>query len=71
MLGIDTTGLGTHVGRRTVIDTLRNAGVPLDDIAHHVGHANTSTTAGYVQGVGQRPQQTARRAAELLDPTVG
>jgi integrase len=69
-LGIDTVGLGTHVGRRTVIDTLRNAGVPLDDIAHHVGHANTSTTAGYVQGMGQRPQQTARRAAELLDPTV-
>ena len=69
-LGIDTKGLGTHVGRRTVIDTLRNAGVPLDDIAHHVGHANTSTTAGYVQGVGTRPQQTARRAAELLDPTL-
>jgi integrase len=71
VLGIDSNGLGTHVGRRTVIDTLRNAGVPLDDIAHHVGHANTSTTAGYVQGVGQRPQQTARRAAELLDPTLG
>jgi integrase len=46
MLGIDTVGLGTHVGRRTVIDTLRNAGVPLDDIAHHVGHANTLNDRG-------------------------
>ena len=69
-LGIDPTHLGTHVGRRTVITELRNSGVPLDDIAAHVGHANTSTTEGYVQGSGTRRQDTASVAFTRLDPIL-
>jgi integrase len=69
-LGIDPTHLGTHVGRRTVITELRNWGVPLDDIAAHVGHANTSTTEGYVQGSGTRRQDTASVAFSRLDPLL-
>lgn len=68
--GIDATQLGTHVGRRTVISELRNSGVPLDDIAAHVGHANTTTTEGYVQGSGTRRQDTASVAFEKLDPKL-
>jgi integrase len=68
--GIDPTQLGTHVGRRTVISELRNSGVPLDDIAAHVGHANTTTTEGYVQGSGTRRQDTASIAFEKLDPKL-
>jgi integrase len=68
VLGIDSEGLATHSGRRTVITTLRNSGVPLDDIAAHVGHADIETTAGYVQSSGTRRQDTADVAFELLDP---
>lgn len=71
-VGIDPTGLGTHSGRRTVITALyANGGVDLADIARHVGHIDTATTAEYVRSLGNRPVDTARRAAELLDPTVG
>lgn len=42
----------------------------LADVARHVGHSDTATTAEYVRSLGQRPADTARRAAELLDPTV-
>lgn len=45
-------------------------GVDLADIARHVGHSNTTTTAGYVRSLGHRPSETARRAAELLDPSL-
>lgn len=68
--GIDPEGIGTHTGRRSVITSLYVAGVPLDDVAHLVGHASPTTTADYVQDLGDRPQATARRAAELLDPAV-
>jgi integrase len=67
-LGIDPAGVATHTGRRTVITELRNSGVPLDDIAAHVGHADTRTTEGYVQSSGTRRQDTADAAFNLLDP---
>ncbi|TVR25557.1 MAG: hypothetical protein EA389_08665 [Ilumatobacter sp.] len=66
-LGIDTTGLGTHVGRRTVVTAMSEDGVPLDDIARHVGHRSTTTTAGYVRSHKERDRATAKRAATLLD----
>jgi hypothetical protein len=36
-------------------------------LARFVGHANPSTTAGYVRRVGQRPEAVAKRAAAVLD----
>jgi integrase len=66
-VGIDPRGLGTPVGRRTVVTTLYVAGTDIGDIARHVGHASPTTTAGYVASLGERPQKTARLAAELLD----
>jgi integrase len=69
--GIDPDGLATHTGRRTVITALYADGnVDLTDIARHVGHSDTTTTASYVRSLGHRPQDTARRAAELLDPSL-
>ena len=66
-LGIDTAGLGTHVGRRTVVTAMSEDGVPLDDIARHVGHRSTTTTAGYVRSHKERDKATAKRAASILD----
>ena len=72
LAGLDPKGLGTHTGRRTVITALyADGGVDLADIARHVGHTSTATTAEYVKRLGTRPIDTARRAAALLDPTVG
>lgn len=68
--GIDPTGVGTHSGRRSTITALYVAGVPLEDVARHVGHSSPATTAGYVQDLGTRPQDTAAAAARLLDPTA-
>lgn len=69
--GLDPAGLATHTGRRTVITALyAEGGLDLTDVARHVGHSNQSTTACYVKSFGQRPAATARRAAELLDPTM-
>ncbi len=66
--GLDPQGLGTHAGRRTVISALYGAeGLDLADIARHVGHASTSTTAGYVRDLGRRPANTAAAAAKLFD----
>ncbi len=66
--GIDPKRLGTHVGRRTVVTTLyAEEGVDLADIARHVGHTSTSTTAGYVRSVGDRPKATVDAAARHLD----
>lgn len=66
--GVATAGLATHTGRRTVVTALyTEAGADLADIARHVGHANTATTAEYVRDLGRRPQQTAAEAARLLD----
>lgn len=67
---IDPTGIATHTGRRTVITALyANGNLDLGDVARHVGHSDTKTTAGYVRDLGQRPADTARAAARLLDPT--
>lgn len=69
--GIDATGIGTHAGRRSTVTNLFKAGVPLDDIARHVGHGSTATTAGYVADLGARPAEVAQRAWELLDDKAG
>lgn len=67
--GIDPTGLGTHVGRRSVVTSLFASGLlDLDDVARFVGHTDTSTTRGYVQHEGDRPRQISERLFELLDP---
>lgn len=69
--GIEAKGVASHIGRRTVITALyANGGVDLADIARHVGHSDSTTTAGYVRRLGHRPSDTARRAAELLDPAA-
>ena len=68
--GIDPAGVGTHSGRRSTVTALYVAGVPLDDVARHVGHSSPATTAGYVQDLGTRPADTAAAAARLLDPTA-
>jgi len=68
--GLDPAGIATHTGRRTVITALyANGGLDLGDVARHVGHSDTKTTASYVRDLGQRPADTARTAARLLDPT--
>ena len=59
-----TEGLATHSGRRTVVTAL------YADVARHVGHSDPSTTAEYVRSLGHRPSDTAKRAAQLLDPTL-
>jgi integrase len=67
-IGLPSAGLGTHVGRRSVITALyAHGGLPIEDIARHVGHESTTTTAGYVRDLGRRPERTASLAAELLD----
>jgi len=69
--GLEPKGLASHSGRRTVITALYADGrLDLADVARHVGHSDTTTTAEYVRSLGQRPADTARRAAELLDPTA-
>ena len=69
--GLDPEGIATHTGRRTVITALyADGGLDLADIARHVGHVDTSTTAEYVRSLGSRPRDTAMRAAQLLDPTI-
>jgi len=67
--GIDPTGVGTHTGRRSTVTALYVAGLPIDDVARHVGHSSTATTAGYVTDLGNRPRDTGAVAARLLDPT--
>ncbi len=69
--GIDPAGIGTHTGRRSAVTALYVAGLPLEDVARHVGHASPTTTAGYVTDLGTRPQDTAALAARLLDPATG
>jgi integrase len=63
-----TADLGTHAGRRTVVTTLFVDGdEAFEDIAHVVGHARPTTTAGYVKRLGRRPEAVAKRAAVVLD----
>ena len=67
--GIDSVGLGTHAGRRSVVTNLFASGtVDLEDVARFVGHNDVATTRGYVQHEGDRPRQVCERALELLDP---
>lgn len=68
-LGIDTSRLGTHVGRRTVVTNLYLNGATIEEIRDHVGHKATTTTEGYVTDLGERPAKVAKLAAELLDGT--
>jgi hypothetical protein len=57
--------------RRTVVTLLYVEGdEALEDIAHFVGHAKASTTAGHVKPLGRRPRTVAERAAALLDGGV-
>ena len=68
-IGIDTAGLGTHAGRRSVVTNLFASGsLDLEDVARFVGHNDVATTRGYVQHEGDRPRQVSERALELLDP---
>lgn len=66
--GIDPAGVATHTGRRSVVTGAFASGLPIDDVARLVGHADPSTTSGYVVHLGQRPEQTARAVHALLDP---
>ena len=67
--GIDSAGLGTHAGRRSVVTNLFASGsLGLEDVARFVGHNDVATTRGYVQHEGDRPRQVSERALELLDP---
>ncbi len=67
--GMDSVGLGTHAGRRSVVTNLFASGtVDLEDVARFVGHNDVATTRGYVQHEGDRPRQVSERALELLDP---
>lgn len=63
---IDPEGVATHTGRRTVITNLYQHGEITEDIAAAVGHADPSTTRGYVQSFGDRPTLTSRRMAALI-----
>ena len=66
-----TARLETHAGRRTVVTPLFVEGdEALEDIARFVGHAKPSTTAGYVNRLGRRPQSVAERAAAIFDDHV-
>lgn len=70
-IGIDADGVATHTGRRTVITNLYRDGAVTEDIAAAVGHADPSTTRGYVQDLGDRPTATSRRMAKLIAPGRG
>ncbi len=66
---IDSAGLGTHAGRRSVVTNLFASGsLDLEDVARFVGHNDVATTRGYVQHEGDRPRRVSERALELLDP---
>ena len=71
-IGLDPSQFGTHDGRRSVVTNLYASGVfELEDVARFVGHANVSTTKGYVQTEGERPVMVSQKALELLDPARG
>jgi hypothetical protein len=70
-VGLDPTGLGIHGGRSTAITALcGEEGVDLGDVARHVGHSSSASTATYIRHLGRRPRATATAAGRLLDPTV-
>ena len=66
---IESAGLGTHAGRRSVVTNLFASGsLDLEDVARFVGHNDVATTRGYVQHEGERTRLVSERALELLDP---
>lgn len=65
-VGIDAEGVSTHTGRRSVITSLFLDGAATEDIALAVGHADPSTTRGYVQDFGDRLTATSKRMTTLL-----
>lgn len=68
-VGLDPSHLGTHAGRRSVVTNLYRSGqLDIGDIASYVGHADVSTTRGYVQDEGDRPAAVSQKAFEILDP---
>ena len=71
-IGLDPSQFGTHDGRSSAVTNLYASGVfELEDVARFVGHANVSTTKGYVQTEGERPVMVSQKALELLDPSSG
>lgn len=68
--GIDAEGVGTHTGRRTVVSLAYQGGADIADVARLVGHAQSSTTAGYLVDRGHRPAMVAAKVAALLDPAA-
>lgn len=69
--GLDHTGIGCHTGRRSLVTAMSEAGVAVDDIADHVGHAQITTTRGYVAAHHDRSRAIADVAHGLLDPAAG
>ena len=68
--GIDPEGLGTHAGRSTAITVLYSEeGLDLADVARHVGHASSATTAATCATSGG-PDRDLRGGNEALRPHV-
>lgn len=67
-VGIDTDRVGTHTARRSVVSLAYQAGIDIGDVAKLVGHAQPSTTAGYLVDRGNRPRDVAERVGNLIDP---